>query len=247
MHHHSPMIELSSIDEKIFHVRTARAALGALSDLPDALKFCHANKAMFLIARCSASRQDVVQAMGKAGFLLMETMICYNFDLTRSFISATDTKISVRTIRPDEASQVYSIARESFKGYFGHYHADPRLDRKLCDEIYASWAMNACISKDVADDVLVATEDDKTILGFLTLKIKSGIGGTGVLMGISPESQGRGIGRALSDEGNRWYQERKCRQFAFSTHIANIALQKILVHSGFDPSRAYYTFHKWFE
>ena len=43
-----------------------------------------------------------------------------------------------------------------FSGYLGHYHADPRLDRAKCDEVYLSWAERSCVDPSVASKVLVA-------------------------------------------------------------------------------------------
>jgi hypothetical protein len=31
-----------------------------------------------------------------------------------------------------------------------------------------------------------------------------------------------------------------------STQITNVAVQKVWTRLGFEPSRSYYTFHKWF-
>ena len=63
------------------------------------------------------------------------------------------------------------VAAASFRDYFGHYHADPRLDRAKCDETYASWAERSCVDEAVASGVLVA-EHGGRVAGFLTLQAR---------------------------------------------------------------------------
>jgi len=46
-----------------------------------------------------------------------------------------------------------TVGRELFHGYLGRYHADDRLDRGKCDELYTSWAYCSCVSREVADEV----------------------------------------------------------------------------------------------
>ena len=64
------------------------------------------------------------------------------------------------------------MATEAFRGYYGHCHADQRLDRAKCDEVYRDWALRSCLSRDVADQVLVAVLDG-SIVGFGDLRLNT--------------------------------------------------------------------------
>ncbi len=245
---HSPsVVSLSAVDEQRFGIRTARAMLKDIGNFQETVKFCRNNEVLLLISRCPASRLDVVQVMESAGFLLMDTLVYYARNLTKTPIPANTSDVAIRGIRAGDEIQVQAVAARSFKGYFGHYHADSRLNRTRCDEAYTSWAVNSCVSRDVADEVLIATDDRENILGFATLRLNRDREGEGVLFGVAPEAQGRGIYHLLMTAAMQWFLEKKCECMLVSTQITNIAVQKVWSRLGFEPCHAYYTFHKWFD
>lgn len=247
MDHSSSVVSLSVVDERRFGIRTARAMLKDIDNFKEALKFCYDGKVSLLISRCPVSRLDIVQVMENTGFLLMDTLVYYARSLTKTPIPANTSDIVIRGIRSGDEMLVKAVAEKSFKGYFGHYHADSRLNRALCDEAYTSWAVNSCVSRDVADEVLIATDDREDILGFATLRLNGDTEGEGVLFGVAPEAQGRGIYRLLMTAAMQWFFEKGCERMLVSTQITNIAVQKVWSRLGFEPCHAYYTFHKWFD
>lgn len=241
-----PQLYLSAIDEERFGIPTARAAPVTLDALPSVLDFCRANGVTLLIARCRASELRAAQAMEREGFALMDTLVYYVRNLVKTPIPPDIGKIPVRPIRPGEEDDVKSVTAESFRGYFGHYHADERLDRTKCDEVYTSWALRSCVSRDVADEVLVA-DLEGSIVGFATLRLNSPVEGEGVLFGVAPSAQGRGLYRSFMIHGMEWCLTKGATRMVVSTQINNIAVQKVWTRVGFEPSHAHYTFHKWFD
>jgi GNAT superfamily N-acetyltransferase len=237
-------IAFSEIDSDRFGVRIARAHLGSGS-LPPVLQFCISQQIDLLIARCLTTEFGTVHQMSEAGFLLMDALVYYAFDLSRRPIPDESPKVQIRTFRPEDKAQVQEVAAASFQGYFGHYHADPRLDRKKSDEGYTSWAVRSCVSKEVADEVLIAEREGR-VVGFATLRINSPQEGEGVLFGVAPEAQGLGIYRSFMLSGMQWCKKQGVQRMVVSTQITNIAVQKVWCRVGFEPSHSYYTFHKWF-
>lgn len=242
----APPVLLSPIDGKRFGISVARASVVALDTLPPVNDFCRQNRVALLIARCSASELGVAQAMERDGFSLMDTLVYYARDLAKTPIPSDTGKVPIRPVRPKEEDAVQRVAAESFQGYFGHYHADERLGRKECDEVYTSWALRSCTSRDVADEVLVA-ELDGNVVGFATLRLNSPEEGEGVLFGVAPSAQGHGIYRSFMIGGMNWCLSKGLTRMVVSTQITNTAVQKVWTRVGFEPSHAYYTFHKWFD
>lgn len=234
---------LSTIDEERFGVRTAKAFIAETGEIDAVMEFCKANKVEFLISRCPTSELKSVQEMEGLGFSLMDTLIYYSCDLRKSKIPLD---VSIRQVMSGEEGDVRAIAKESFRGYLGHYHADSRLEKDKCDEVYTDWAYKSCLSRDVAEAVLLAEYGDK-IIGFATMRINEGREGEGVLFGVAPSFQGRGVYRQLMTSGMRWCIERGLGTMVVSTQITNTAVQKVWTRLGFEPVRSYYTFHKWFE
>jgi GNAT superfamily N-acetyltransferase len=236
-------INLSTIDQERFGIRSARATSVTAGDLPTVIDFCHSNQVVFLVARCDVNDLDAAQAMETAGFRLMDTLIYYVRDLNTA-LPAGD--IPVRSVRPDEANLIGRLAGDAFRSYGGHYHADPRLDRGKCDEVYTWWAYRSCVSREVADEVLAA-EIDGGVAGFLTLRLNSPQEGEGPLFGVSPYVQGRGVGRSLMIGGLEWCRAKGAGRMVISTQITNLSSQKVWSRLGFEPSHGCYTFHRWFD
>jgi ribosomal protein S18 acetylase RimI-like enzyme len=239
-------IRLSAIDEERFGVRTARVESVTLNQLAAIDEFCQLNAVKFLIARCGAAELQTAQAMEAQDFRLMDTLVYFARQLAGTPIPAIADSIMVRPVRDEEADTVGALAAKAFQGYGGHYHSDSRLDRAQCDAVYESWAQRSCVSRTVADGVLVAEQQGRAV-GFTTLRIHNPEEGEVPLYGVDPSIQGRGIGRSLIIGALRWFEAQGMATMLISTQVTNVASQKVWVRLGFEPSHAYYTFHKWFD
>ena len=235
----------SQIDSDRFGIRVARAQVVS-GNFPRVLEFCIAEKVDLLIARCSTDDLATVQRMETHGFLLMDTLVYYQFDLSKRSIPVDEGKGLVRTLQPRDREQVRGIATEAFKGYTGHYHADRRLDQRKCDEAYASWAERSCVSKAAADEVLVS-EHNGDLAGFATLRLNSPQEVEGLLFAIATQWQRRGVCGSLMIHSLRWTASQGAHRMIISTQVTNTSMQKVWCRVGFVPSHSYYTFHKWFD
>lgn len=239
-------VELSPLEEARFGIRTARAPQVTRAELPSVLHFCRQQGVMLLIARCLVSDLPVAQEMERLGFRLMDTLVYQAYDVASRPIPEDREQVPIRLLRPEDVAHIEPLAATVFRGYDGHYHADPRLDPAQCDAAYVSWAVRSCQSREVADDVLVA-ELDGRLVGFVTLRLNNPSDGEIVVGGVTPEAQGRGIYRSFIVRGMEWCRSRGARRTLVSTQIQNTAVQRVWARLGFEPTHAYYTFHKWFD
>jgi len=237
-------IVISEIDSQRFGVRVARAHVVA-ENLSRVLQSCADESIDLLIARCATTDLAVAQSMEGQGFSLMDTLLYYRFDLTKREIPEDSGEFLVRRLQPGDEEQVRMVAAAAFRGYMGHYHADSRLDRRLCDEAYISWAERSCTPTTAADEVVIAEHDGK-VVGFATLRLNSPQEVEGLLFAVAPEFQGRGICRSFMICSLEWARSQGAHQMIISTQVGNISMQKVWCRVGFEPSRSYYTFHKWF-
>jgi len=238
------IVEFSQVESERFGVRVARAHVGA-KNFAQVLDFCAAEQINLLIARCSTKELATAQKMESLGFLLMDTLVYYAFDLEKRAIPDDSGRAHVRSFVPEDKTQIETVAAAAFAGYHGHYHADPRLDPRKCDEGYVSWAVRSCTSKEVATEVLVAEIDEK-IVGFLTLRLNRPKEVEGVLFGVAPEAQGIGVGRALIVTGLESCKKQHAERMVISTQVTNVPVQRVWCRVGFEPAHSFYTFHKWF-
>jgi GNAT superfamily N-acetyltransferase len=237
-------VSLSAMDEERFGIKTAKAFDVRKEDIPLVLEYCHKNQVELLITRCPTLDYIAVHEMEKVGFLIMDTLIYFSCRLRGNSIPDAPG-FQVRSLRSGEEDIIKSIATEAFKGYLSHYHADERLDKRKCDEVYADWAYRSCYPGNGTDDVLVADSGNR-IIGFGTMRINIPDEGEGLLFAVEPSFQGKGFYRSIMTSCMKWCVERGLEHMIISTQITNLASQKTWTRLGFEPTRSCYTFHKWF-
>jgi GNAT superfamily N-acetyltransferase len=237
-------VAYSEIDSERFGVRVARAQVVS-NRLSKVLDFCTTERIDLLVARCRTSDLEAAQGMESKGFLLMDTLVYYSFDLTKKAIPEDPCEVRIRRLQPGDEAEIPEVASAAFKGYMGHYHADRRLESALCDEVYRSWAERSCTTDKVADEVLVA-EIGGRVAGFATLRLTSPQEVEGLLYAVAPESQGKGICRLFMIRSLQWCRAQGAKRMVISTQVTNVSMQKVWCRTGFEPSHSYYTFHKWF-
>lgn len=241
-------LELSNLDSLRFDITVAKANSFTHDDLDHINLFCVTHNVRLLIARVSTDDIFVAQKMESLGYKLTDTLVYYKYDYTKKQSPQYTHTNRIINISGNEeyACEVLEIAKQSFKGYFGHYHADPKLEVSKSDAIYVDWAYRSCMNSQVADAVMAAFFDEK-IVGFVTLKIRSESLGELILSGVSPLYQKRGLYQSLIYSGMEWLHGNNLNQIILSTQLNNISVQKVWARLGFEMDHSYYTFHKWFD
>lgn len=238
-------IALSPLDTSRFGVCTARADALTAEGLSSALDFCRSQNVDLLIGRCTVEDAATVHTLEGAGFLLMDTLVYYQRNLAGSPVTDPGDE-RIRLLRAGEEGQVETIARECFDDYGGHYHADPRLDRRACTEVYASWARTSCERPGASGFVLVG-DDGHGLVGFTTFRLSAADEGELLLGAVSPKARGSGLYRLLTQAGMFRLQSSGATRFITSTYMGNWSAQKSWAAAGLSPYAAYHTFHRWFD
>lgn len=238
---------LSAIDELRFGIPTAKAVVQNVDEAVAAIDESRALGAKLLIVRCSSSALDASQRLEELGARIMDVLVYFERDLTELPWPEDRSHVPLRYLGPGDVDEIEELAGVLFRDYHGHYHADPRLDREACDEVYRSWARNSCESRDVADEVLIAQVPGEPIGGFVTLRLNSPEEGEIVVGGVAPSMRGRGVYRSFMIGGMEWARERGASRMVLSTQITHVAVQGVWVGLGFAPSKSFLTFHRWFD
>lgn len=238
-------IDWSPEDTARFGVRSAKGFIRQTSEIDAALDFSRENGVRFLIVRCATEDTEIVQRLQKSGMFLTDTLVFFSLPLREWTAPAPAREMAIRRLQPDEVDVVGRIAAESFRGYAGHYHADPRLDRNQCDAVYVDWSRKLCAPANHPQTVLLATIDGKAA-GYMAFRRRDGDEGEAVLGGVVTSARKRGVYQALLTAGLVWLREQGASTAIVSTQITNTAVQKVWTRLGFEPHRAVYTFHGWF-
>jgi GNAT superfamily N-acetyltransferase len=235
---------VSELDELRFGIRTVRGSVTSSEQVRDLVADAGEQGVRFLIVRCSADDLSTAHALESANGHLMDVLVYFARSLAAGSLPADNPQVDIRFGGPVDAPAVVKIAAAAFRGYFGHYHADPRLRREDCDEVYTSWARRSCESEEVAGAVLIAEQESGPV-GFMTLRMNSPEEGEAVLGGVDPAAQGKGIYRSLLVRAMSWVAAKGGATMIVTTQISNRAVQKVWTRLGFEPDRAYLTFHVW--
>jgi len=237
---------ISPLEKERFGIVTAKVFVKDLQLIDQILNEALINNVDLIIARSYASSINIAQELEKKGFIITDTLVYYKYDLTKKEIPTEKNSIEIRPVNKNEYKSVKKVAERSFQGYFGHYHADNRLRKQDCDDTYTDWAYRSCVERSEDNEVFIAV-DNNLVAGFATMRLNNAEEGEGVLFGVDPEFQGKGIYRSFIIKGLDWCKQKGCSSMVVSTQINNIAVQKVWVRIGFEPLYAYYTFHKWFD
>jgi ribosomal protein S18 acetylase RimI-like enzyme len=239
------IVTLSSLETERFGVVAARCSVATADHFEQALLFCRENQVALLVARCRAADYSAAHAIEVAGGRLGDTLVYYVRDLSTAVHSVEQTETQIRPFRPADGPAVVTVAADAFRGYVGHYHTDPRLNRDKADEAYADWAYRSCRSRTPGDEVFVADRGG-AIVGFLSLRLNAPEEAEIVLNGVSPAAQGMGVYRHLLAASLVWSQSHGASRTIVSTQLTNFRVQRAWIRAGFQPANAQYTFHLWF-
>jgi GNAT superfamily N-acetyltransferase len=241
------MLALSALDTQRFGFPVAK---GTLSEPETGEKVALAARrigARLAIVRLPAQFLASAQSLEACGAALCDTLVYFRRKLAPGATSGLSPGYACTPAGPQDADELASLAREAFAGYLGHYHADPRLSPAICDEIYSSWAGNSCRDASLASHVLLVRDASNALAAFATIKRHDAGKCEGVLFGVSPQHQGRGMYAFLIDEASRWSASEGARELVVSTQITNTAVQKVWCRAGFEPYEYLYTFHLWLD
>lgn len=206
-----------------------------------------------VVCKVQSNELTAIHALEQRGFLLMDTLLDFVFDFSRTPIEAInlprrDEQLKIRRAKPADLPELMSISEKAFADYFGRYHADPQMPSGTATKIYAEWVRSAF--QGWADWILVAAVDD-IIAGYglwrkaLESEEKNSLSVAHYdLAGIDPEFHGRGLYTALLFEGMGI--ARDFAQYLIGpAHVSNYPVQHNLQKLGWRISGARHSFHKW--
>ena len=234
--------QFSTIDAERFGVRTARASAVTFEEVPGLVASCRDAGIELLIARCSAADIGAVQAMEHAGLRLMDAQVLYS---RRLEVAAPRPRTAVRQFIPADLDPIVQMARATFAGYSGHYHADPRLPRHLSDQVYASWAERCC-SGEAADTVIVV-ELEGRLAGFSAFEVVADREARLQLGAVAGWARGRQLYTEMALAGMSWARDAGALEMSAITQMTNLPAQHSWLRAGMTPRDYWYTLHGWLD
>jgi len=208
-----------------------------------------------LVCKVRSNELPGIHALEQRGFLLMDTLLDFVFDFSRTTIEEIhpprrDEQLKIRRAKPADLSALMTINEKAFTGYFGRYHADPQMPPGTATKIYAQWVRSAF--EGWADWILVA-EVAGRIVGYglwrkpLEIEAKNSLSVAHYdLAAIDPEFLGRGLWTALMFQG-MGIARNYAQYLVGPVHVCNYPVQHTLQKLGWRISGARHSFHKWLD
>lgn len=206
-----------------------------------------------VVCKVHSNELPAIQALEQRGFLLMDSLLDFVFDFSRTPIEELnpprrDEQLKIRRAKPGDLSALMAINEKAFTGYFGRYHADPQMPPGTATKIYAQWVRSAF--QGWADWILVA-EVDGRIAGYglwrkpLEIETKNSLRVAHYdLAAVDPEFRGRGLWTALMFDGMS-IARNYAQYLVGPVHVCNYPVQHTLQKLGWRISGARHSFHKW--
>lgn len=182
-----------------------------------------------------------VAALTEAGFQLVDTHITLEREADPQSPDS-DSSYAVEEVSPRDHDDVLAMAGSCFR--YSRFHLDPRIPHETADRVKREW-IASYLSRARGEALLVAKKSGRP-LGFLAvLKSVAGDRTAAVidLIGVAPQEQGHGIGRALIESFLRGWRGR-CDVFRVGTQAANIPSLKLYERMGFSVAASEYVLHK---
>jgi hypothetical protein len=237
-------IHLSELDFIRFGVVTAKAKIEKGDRIDELVYQAEVMGVRFLVVRLSTNEVALCQQLEEAGAFLTDTLVYFQKNKIEKQEITFDSGYAAREGGAEDAAQLEQVAASSFRGYLGHYHADPHLTQADCDDVYSSWARSSCFEGPLADSVILIKKDTE-IAAFATLKKIGNSDFEGVLFGVAPRHQGKGMHLNLLRLSENWGIKNNLQRFVSSTQINNVRVQRNWCYSGMQPFESFYTFHLW--
>lgn len=188
-------------------------------------------KLEYVTTRIKASDFSTIHALESQGFRLVDGYLILEANVGNE---KSSENIREGTLKDLESLQ--GIAGSSFSQT--RFYNDPQIKKYQADKIYSEWIKNSVLKKN-ADLVLVWTENSR-ICGFTTIRKNGNI----VLIAVSREKQGRGIGKLLVKAALKKFSEWGVKTSSIETQMTNISALRTYMSCGYKITASYLTF-RW--
>ena len=206
-----------------------------------------------VLCKVQSSELAEIHALEQSGFLLMDTLLDFVFDFSRTPLEKVpfperDEQLSIRPATAADLPAIIDINEKSFGNYFGRYHADPQISADAATRIYAEWVRSAF--QGWADWILVAEMGHQIAAYGLWRKPREAEERNRLrvahydLAAIDPKFRSRGLWTALMHEGMLIAHD-FAQYLIGPVHVSNYPVHHLLQKFGWSTAGARHSFHKW--
>ena len=199
--------------------------------------------------KSDANNWMMIKTLQSMGFILMDTLIDYSFDLRKDKVNNFDSDSKIRSIKEDDIESVINLCRNIYSAFqYDRFHRETLFQRENSTNLYVEWIKNQ-IYRD-AEEITIA-EKDGEIVGFSALKVYNEVNkdikikfADMILNGVSESVRGMNIFTSMIKNQLLYGKMINIGIMKTTCHVSNISVQRSLIKMGFKPSYVQHTFHK---
>jgi GNAT superfamily N-acetyltransferase len=186
---------------------------------------------------------ETVGALQKKGAYLADVRVTFGIEIGKAIglEAASGGTASVRLAIESDLPALARIASVSHRET--RFYADRHLPVESCDRLYRVWIEKSCHG--YADAVLVAEDETRQPIGYVTCHGKGAPSGRIGLIAVTEEARGRGVGRALLRAAFEWFASNRVASMTVATQLRNVQALRFYERAGMLTSSVELWFHLW--
>lgn len=204
--------------------------------------FCNKEKVRLVCCKVPIYNNFLIDSMQDYGFKYVESSIVPYINLSKINKEQYQSYCHspVRKAREEDIKTLQQIAKKSFK--YDRFHMDSKIDNNKADNRYAYWVENSFKDN---ESIYVILWDNR-VAGFYIIKVYDK-NYTSIRLGcISPEFQGKGLGRNIHAEILLELKQNGLKELDTGISINNTEVLNLYASMGFKFKDQKVAFHKWF-
>ena len=228
--------KLNNFDSEILGFKVAKIEVLNPRDVKSLIKDFIKNKIKYTTYRVESNNFPMIHALERAGFILVDGLITLEINT-----SETGTEISASQIREANKNDLDKL-KEITNGLYSisRIFNDSIISKDKANKFYIKWVENSVLGK--AADLVLVWEEDKKILGYVTLQRKGKI----PLLGVFPQARGKGIAKKLIKASFNRFREWGSEIIRIETQMGNIPALRVYQDCGFKVVNSFLTL-RWLD
>ena len=231
--------QLDNFDSEVFGFKVAKIisidSEGSSQTLnrraKDLIRELIKNKIRYATYRVQSNDFITIHTLQKSGFILVDGLI--SLDINTSNIEIGQPANEIREADKNDLKELNNLTSGLYS--ISRTFNDPLIPKNKANEFYMEWIKNSILGK--AADLVLVWEEEKKILGYITLQKKGQI----PLLGVSPEARGKGIAKRLVMFSLNKFKEWEVEVVTVETQAGNIPALRVYQDCGFKIINSFLT------